>query len=114
MDKRAKTRFKYEYNIMCFKKLTKENIESNNIAIRVQVYDISYGGMGIICNMPLEKEDTIIINMSYKTGEKLELNCEVRWTSYYYGKYKAGLAFKELNKEKVIFIHNLIKKEAVV
>jgi len=108
-NKRNRDRVGFKYNIMCFKKINKKRIEDTAVAIRIQVNDISYGGVGITCNMPIETGEILVFNIVLKDSRKMEVYAEVKWHSYNAGKYKAGLEFKNLNRDDVVLIHDIIK-----
>ncbi len=60
-DKRVRRRVFYAYNVMCFKKIDFYTQKETVFAARIAVFDISYGGIGIVTNKRVEIGDIFIL-----------------------------------------------------
>ena len=108
-DKRRRERVEFEERILCYKHIiTSVNIKPDPTPIRIYIKDISYSGLGIICNRDLGRGDFLLFNLS-GGGITKEFMLEVKWCKYAGGSYEAGLQFTSLTREMIIFLDSLIK-----
>lgn len=108
-NKRIRTRVDYQNQILCYKHIiTERNVKPDPSPIRIFIKDISYSGVGIICNRDLGIGDFLLFNLE-NFGVVKEMMMEVCWCKYEDGDYFAGLKFMNLTKESVLFLDDLIK-----
>lgn len=108
-NQRIRTRFDYKNQILCYKHIiTERNVKPDPSPIRIFIKDISYSGIGIVCNRDLGIGDFLLFNLEH-VGEIKEMMMEVRWCKYQDGDYVAGLKFMNLTKESILFLDDLIK-----
>lgn len=108
-NRRSRERVDYKNQILCYKHIiTTRNIKPDPGPIRIFIKDISYSGLGIICNRDLGIGDFLIFNLD-DAGEVKEFMMEVKWCKYSDGEYEAGLQFMNLTKDAVYFLDHLIK-----
>lgn len=106
---RTRKRFLFSHDILCFSYMEQSSQEMKHKVIRISVKDISYGGLGIICNKQLEIGDVLIFNLN-KSAIQRQIKAQVRWQTYFEKKYIIGLEFYELKKDDVLLIHDIIKE----
>ena len=108
-DNRIRKRIDYRNHILCYKHILSNSDETPDPApIRIIVEDISYSGIGIRCTRDLSTGDVLVFNLE-NVGEKKEVMLEVMWCRYSGGEYEAGLKFRNLTKETILFLDGLIK-----
>jgi len=108
-NNRKRPRIDYKERVLCYKHIiTSSNIKPDPAPIKIVIEDISYSGLGIVCNRDLGRGDFLIFNLE-SGGMVKEFMTEVRWCKYSDGLYEAGLQFTNLTKEMIIFLDGLIK-----
>lgn len=108
-DQRMRSRVDYETHILCYKHIiTERNIKPEPGPIDMVIQDISYNGLGVICNRDLGMGDFLLFDLECM-GIVKEMMMEVRWCKYHDGDYIAGLQFMNLTKESVLFLDDLIR-----
>lgn len=108
-NNRKRLRVDYKDRVLCYKHIiTSANIKPDPAPIRILIKDISYSGLGIICNRDLGRGDYLIFNLE-SHGIVKEFMVEVRWCKYSDGLYESGLQFTNLTKDMILFLDSLIK-----
>lgn len=108
-DKRLRQRIEFVDRVLCYKHMiTSANVKPDPSPIRIQIKDISYSGLGIVCNRDLGRGDFLLFNLENNNMTK-EFMLEVKWCKYANGQYEAGLQFTNLTKEMIIFLDATIK-----
>ena len=108
-NKRRRNRIGFNDRILCYKHIiTTCNVKPDPAPIRIEIKDISYSGIGMVCNRDLGTGDFLIFNLE-TNGMTKEFMMEVRWCKYADGKYEAGLQSTSLTKEMLLFLDSVIK-----
>lgn len=108
-NNRKRARLDYKNRVLCYKHIiTSANIKPDPAPIRIEIKDISYSGLGIVCNRDLGRGDFLIFNLE-SHGVVKEFMLVVRWCKYSDGLYESGLQFTNLTREMIIFLDGLIK-----
>lgn len=108
-DHRKRKRFEYHDYVLCYKHIVRHRDAPLNPApIRLQIKDISYGGMRVECNRDLSRGDLLIFNLE-SNGVLKEYMMEVRWCKYMGGDHEAGLQFTNLTRESILFLDDVIR-----
>ncbi len=113
-DNRKRQRFDIKYSVLCFQCKNYEGSEKvSDLPIRVEVKDISFGGLGISVNRKVEIGDRFVINL-INGQEKMAFTVEVRWCKHGLDHYKAGCLFADLTKDKIMFLDALIRRTSIL
>lgn len=110
-EQRVKSRINYQKSILCFKHIIiNRNVKSEAMPIEIEITNISYSGLGVICNRDLGIGDFLIFDIVGNEMTK-EVMVEVKWCRYSGDSYEAGFRFINLVESTVIFINDLIKDD---
>ena len=108
-NKRKRARVTFKDRVLCYKHIiTSANIKPDPSPINIFIQDLSYSGLGIICNRDLGRGDFLLFNLE-NNGIVKEFMLEVRWCKYLDGRYEAGLRFTNLTKDMILFLDSVIK-----
>lgn len=108
-DQRIRPRIDFKDRILCYKHIiTSANIKPDPSPIQIHIQDISYSGLGIVCNRDLGMGDCLLFNLESR-GITKEFMLEVKWCRYQDGIFHGGLQFMSMTKAHVTFLDNLIK-----
>lgn len=108
-EQRRRARLGYNDRILCYKHIIRSsNVKPDPAPIRIEIKNISYSGIGIICNRDLGRGDCLLFNLE-ANGTTKEFMMEVIWCKYSDGMYEAGLRFTGLTKDMILFLDSLIK-----
>ena len=108
-NKRLRQRIDFVDRVMCYKHMiTSANVKPDPSPIRIHIKDISYSGLGIVCDRDLGRGDFLLFNLENDNLTK-EFMLEVKWCKYANGQYEAGLQFTNLTREMILFLDAIIK-----
>lgn len=112
-EHRKQKRVHYETNLLSFKIYSyKGDFQTEEVPMRIRVQDISYSGIGGICDHKCEVGDVMFVNLS-NGHEKCEFELQVRWIHYHPSGYLVGFKFIDLTKDKLLFLDIFIRNEVL-
>ncbi len=107
-EKRQRERINYVYSVMCFKKIDGSTKEERTFVSRIELFDISYGGIGVLSDKKVGIGNILVFNLVVNETVRLEFKAEAKWEKYEQGVYKVGMQFIELSKENIMLLHDVL------
>lgn len=107
VDKRYRKRHHFDQSILCFNYIEEASFETRFTALRIIVKDISYGGIGAVCDKKLEVGDILVFNMTTPTSKR-EIMAQVKWRAFNQKMFNVGLEFYQLKRDDLMLIHEII------
>ncbi len=103
-------RFEYRNWVFCGQCI--ESNETRKKPLVITIIDISYSGLGFLCNQRLEKDTVLSLNLRYKTETK-KLKVKVNWCTFtisndHNQRFRSGVQFIELTRPDIIFLNSII------
>lgn len=105
-EKRRRERKHYEKHILCFEYDSVHTETRLKIPFLFTVENISYSGMKISCSQLIEPGMVLFFRLEDHHHSR-DMQVQVIWCHYHNGLYDAGVEYKDLTKEDVIFIYEI-------
>lgn len=108
-ERRQTKRIAVKDRILCFKLFDREGLlKVNDLPMIIGMRNISFGGIGGLCNRKCNPGDRLAINLV--VGEdKLRFDLQVRWCNDQFGYYHIGFKFIQQTENKIRFLNRYIE-----
>ncbi len=103
-------RFEYENRVFCGQCI--ETKEGRTKPLIISIVDISYSGLGFLCNRRIDIDTILTLNLKYKDKIR-KFKVKVMWCSYTISeeqnfRFRCGVHFMEVKRPDVIFLNRII------
>lgn len=108
LEKRRFKRVSYNQSIL-HPKINGQTIDSKSEYF-MNIVSLSEGGIGLICNFNLKKDDFLYFAIYIKDNPSFEVLCIVKWIGFSDFNMMAGCEFINLRQSQINILRNYVSK----